>query len=94
MTGKQILKNNDIPNRPEINGQNKCFFTLKDQKDNFANNTQARLINPAKNELKRISKVILDKINLEIRKHFGFNQWKNTLNGIDWFNEIQNKKVH
>ena len=94
MAGKQILKNNEILNRIEINGENNCFFTLKDHKDNFANNPQVRLINPAKNELGRISKVILDKINLAIREHFSFNQWKNTQNVIDWFNKIPNKKVH
>ena len=94
MAGKQILKNNEILNRIEINGENNCFFTLKDHKDNFANNPQVRLINPAKNELGRISKVILDKINLAIREHFSFNQWKNTQNVIDWFNEIPDKKVH
>ena len=70
------------------NGENNCFFTLKDHKDNFANNPQVRLIDPAKNELGKISKVILDKINLAIREHFSFNQWKNTQNVIDWFNEI------
>ena len=47
-----------------------------------------------KNELGRISKVILDKINLAIREHFSFNQWKNVQNIIDWFNEIPNKKLH
>ena len=73
MTGKQILKNNEILNREEINGENNCFFTLKDHKDNFANSPQVRLINPAKNELGRISKVILDTINLAIREHFSFN---------------------
>ena len=94
MAGKQILKNSEILNRIEINGENNCFFTLKDHKDNFANNPQVRLINPAKNELGRISKVILDKINLAIREHFSFNQWKNTQNVIDWFNEIPNKKFY
>ena len=74
MAGKQILKSNEILNRVEINGENNCFFTLKDHKDNFANNPQVRLINLAKNELGRISKVILDKINLAIREHFSFNQ--------------------
>ena len=93
MAGKQILKINGILNRVEINGENNCFFTLKDHKDNFANNPQVRLINAAKNELGRISKVILDEINLAIREHFSFNQWKNTQNVIDWFNEISNKKL-
>ena len=93
MVGKRILKNK-ILNRVEINGENNCFFTLKDYKDNFANNPQVRLINPVKNELGRISKLLLDKINLAIREHFSFNQWKNAQNVIDWFNEIPNKKVH
>ena len=78
MPGKQILENNKIRN----NGENDCFFTLKDHKDNFANNPQVRLINPVKNELGRISKVILDKINLAMREHFSSNHWKNTQNVI------------
>ena len=85
MSGKEILKNNEILNRIEINGENNCFFTLKDHKDNFSNNPQVRLIYPAKNDLGRRSKVILDKINLVIREHFSFNQWKNTQNVINWF---------
>ena len=74
MASKQILKSIEILNRIEINEENNCFFTLKDHNDNFANNPQVRLINPAKNELGRISKVILYKINLAIREHFTFNQ--------------------
>ena len=89
MASKKNLKNNKILNRIEINGEKNSFFTLKDHKDNFANNPQVRLINPAKNELE----VILDKINLAIREHFSFNQWKNTQNVIDWFNKIPDKKV-
>ena len=50
MAGKQILKSNEILSRVEINVGNNCLFTLKDHKDNFANNPQVRLINPAKNE--------------------------------------------
>ena len=94
MSGKEILKNNEILNGIEINGENNCFFTLKDHKDNFSNNPQVRLIYPAKNDLGRRSKVILDKISLAIREHFSFNQWKNTQNVINWFKKISNKKVH
>ena len=57
---------------------------IKKNKDNFANNPEVRLINPPKNELGRMSKVLLDKIN----------QSKNTQNVIGWFNKIPNKKVH
>ena len=50
-------------------------------------------MNPANYELGRISKIILDKMNLAIKEHFSFNQWKNTQKVIDWFNEIPDKKV-
>ena len=92
MARRQILKNNEILKRVEINGENNCFFTLKDHKDNFAYNPQVRLIKPAKN-LGRIGKVIQDEINLAIREYFSFNQLKITRNVIDWFNEILNKKI-
>ena len=38
MAGKQILKNNEILKHVEINGENNCFFTLKDHNNNFDNN--------------------------------------------------------
>ena len=36
------------------------------------------MINPAKNELGKISKVILDKINKNIRENLQLDYWKNT----------------
>ena len=83
MVGKQILKKNEILNRVEINGESNCFITLKTKKANFANNAQVRLTNPAKNQLWRMSKVMLDKIKLAIRERF--KQWKNTQKVRDWF---------
>ena len=50
MGSKQILKNNKILNCIEIIGENNCFFTWKDHKDNFANNPQVRLINKLSNK--------------------------------------------
>ena len=46
----------------DINSKNICFITSKDYKENFLNNPTVRLINPAENELGRISKAIIDKI--------------------------------
>ena len=43
----------------EKNGTGNCFITLKDHKENFANKPTVRLINPAKNEIGRLSKSIL-----------------------------------
>ena len=65
----------------ETNEEGNSFITIKDHKENFDNHStinQARLINPAKNELRRIRKLILGKINKKIRRKYELNQWKNT----------------
>ena len=53
-----------------------------------------RLINPAKNEVGRISKVILDKINNKLRDTLQVNQWKSTASVINCFRNIQEKNLH
>ena len=40
-----------------------AFITFKDRKPNLRENPSYRLINPAKNELGKVSKVIIKKIN-------------------------------
>ena len=73
-----------------VNGKQDCFITLKDHKPNFQNNPTVRLLNPAKNELSRISKTILDKINENLYNSLYLNQWKNTQEVIDWLKGIDN----
>ena len=71
-----------------------AFITLKDHKDNFANHPTCRLINPAKSELGKVSKQILDRINSEIRTKTKLNQWKNTKDVTNWFTNIPDKKKY
>ena len=71
----------------EVNGENNSFITLKDHKENFNNNPTVRLV------LGRISKVILDTTNKNIRKAMGLNQWRNPDTVIDWFKGIRNKHL-
>ena len=59
-----------------INKTGNCFVTLKDHKENFSNRPTVRLINPAKNEIGRISKTVLDDINTRLRESLKVNQWK------------------
>ena len=54
------------------------FTTLKYHKTNFENNATATLINPAKNEIGRISKVIFKNINKELQNNLQLQQWNNT----------------
>ena len=93
-SGRKILKDNPIIQRMNVNAENSCFITMKDHKENFANNPTTRLINPAKNELGRISKVILEKITTQVRTKLNLNQWKNTKSVIDWFSKIEDKSNH
>ena len=86
------MENKTALNRVFINGTNSCFITLKDHRANILNNLKTCLLNPANNELGRISKVILAKINLNLRNATKVNQWKNTNDHISWFKCIKNKK--
>ena len=72
----RYAKRADIFDRIEINGAS--LETLKDYKENFFNHPTTRLINPAKDEIGRISKSILDKINICLCKKLKLNEWKNT----------------
>ena len=89
--GKAMLKDHYIA---DTNGENNCFVTLKDHKDNFVNNPTTRLINPAKNELGRISKIVLENANKQLRTSIELNQWKSTSNVIEWFASIKEKSNH
>ena len=91
---RNIATELNIQDRAERMAERQAFITLKDHKDNFENNTTCRLINPAKSEIGRISKQILEKINTTIRNKTTLNQWKNSLSVINWFKNIQNKHQH
>ena len=52
------------------------------------------MINPAKNELGKKRKVILDGMNKNIRENLQLNQWKNASTVIDLFITIQEKHLH
>jgi hypothetical protein len=92
--GVKFAKDKGVFNRMEKNGKNECFITLKDHKPNFQNHPTTRLINPSKNEIGRISKVILDDINKKLKDAIGVNQWKCTGDVIEWFTSIPNKRNH
>ena len=69
------------------------FISLKDHKENFKNNPKCRLINPAKSDSGKISKLILDKVNTRLRTILNVNQWRNTQNVLEWFGSIEQKSI-
>ena len=72
--------------------KSESYVTVKDHKDDFDSNPSFRLINPAKSDIGRVSKQLLDEINQELLPCIEVNQWKNTHSVIDWFKSINNKE--
>ena len=92
MEAKIIDKSYKLAERIDHLPKPETLITLKDHKDNFLNKPSCCLINPTENQLGRISKKIIEQSNQEILKKTDVNQWKNTSNIINWFNNIENKK--
>ena len=80
-----------LERRIEAHGENKAFITLKDHKENFRDRPKCRLINPAKSQIGKISKQILEQLNKKIREKAGLQQWRSTAEALDWFNAITHK---
>ena len=85
---KAIATKLHLDDRINITAKREAFITFKDHKPNFVKNPTCRLINPAKAEVGKISKQLLDRINLEL------NEWKNTKAALSWFNNIQHKDMY
>ena len=80
-----------LQSKVECYAERDAFITLKDHKDNFANNPKCRLINPAKSEIGLISKQHLEEIISDVKQKLSVNQWRQTSAVIQWFKAIENK---
>ena len=61
-------------------------------KNDFVSRRPVRLINPSKTEIGRISKVILDRVNGEIRNKLNLPQWRSTNDAISWFKNLEDNQ--
>ncbi len=89
---KNIADNLDLSDRIDTTANTQSFITLKDHKPNFGNKPTCRLINPCKSEIGKISKQILERVNNKIIKSTKLNQWKNTDEVLNWYNNVSNKQ--
>ena len=69
-----IAHNLKLEDRIESFPPRDAFITLRITKKTFCNHPKCRLINPAKSEIGKISKQLLDSINVSVRKQSGLNQ--------------------
>ena len=91
---RDISHQHSISNRIDIMSKPNAFVTLKDHKENSPAKMKCRLINPAKSNLGKVSKAILDRINSNIRTKINVDQWKNSHPVIEWFKTIHDKPNH
>ena len=89
---KNLSRKRNIENHLPSTKLNPAFITIKDHKENFTNNAKCRLINPTKPEIGKVSKNIVDKMNVSIRCKADVNQWRSTKEVIRWFNNLEDKK--
>ena len=90
---KQIAEDLNIANRSETMARKDAYITLKDHKENFQQSTPCRLINPAKSDIGRVSKSIMERIVQTVRSELNINSWKNTTAVIEWFRRLENKST-
>ena len=72
---KKIAKSYKIDDKVDQISEQQCFITVKDHKEDFRTNPKYRLINPTKNEMGKLSKNILDRINTDLKGQLAVNQW-------------------
>ena len=81
-----------IADRMETMARKEAFLTLKDHKGNFDAKLPCRLIDPAKSEMEKVSKQILDAINQDLRRKLRLTVWRNATEVVGWFKNIMDKE--
>ena len=71
---KTITTELNLADRINITDEREAFITLKDHKPNFKNNPTCRLINPAKSEIGKFSKQLLNRISRNVIESTSVNQ--------------------
>ena len=89
---KKIACSLNLDKKVQCYADRPAFLYIKDHKENFPAVVKCRLINPAKSEIGKISKIILDRVNSVVREKTKVLQWRNTHSVIEWFKGIKNKR--
>ena len=93
MEAKSISTKLEISDRVERITRTPVFVQIKDYKNNFRSNPTCPLINPSKNELGKLSKQLMEKINSDIIEKLQLHQPCNTNTVLKWFNITSSTNV-
>ena len=88
----EIAKELKLEKRMHIHTTSEAFITLKDHKEEFMSRPSFRLINPAKSDVGRVAKQLIEDILNKLRPTLKVQQWRSTKEVIDWFKRIKNGK--
>ena len=87
---KSIAEKLELDDCIECLATTQAFITMKDHKEDFRSKPKCRLINPSKSELGKVSKIILEQINGNLRTKFTRTKpMEKHRKVIDWFTKIQ-----
>ena len=82
-----------IENKMEKITKRSAFISIKDHKNNFPNSIQYRLINPAQNNLSKVTQNIIGKAVTSIKKSSSLNLWMGTNEVLEWYEANKQKGV-
>ena len=92
MEAVKIAKNKKLENKMEIFTPGEAYLAIKDHKPVFPRKISCRLINPAKTDVGKLSRIILQEKVTELRDKLKFNQWKSTNEVQVWFSSLKYTK--
>ena len=83
-----------LGDRMEKMSERKAFFSIKDHKVNFPNNIQCRLINPARNNLGKVTQQIIRSATTSVKAQTNLNLWMGTGEVLKWYEAIKKRGIH
>ena len=85
MECKQHAVDLKIENKMEKITERNAFISIKDHKSNFPNNIQCRLINPARNNLGKVTQRIIRSAVKSIKETTSLHLWMGTNEVLEWY---------
>ena len=83
-----------LGDRMEKMAERKAFISIKDHKANFPNNIQCRLINPARNNLGKVTQQIIRSVVASVKAQTNLNLWMGTGEVLKWYEAIKKRGNH
>ena len=91
---KQRATELQLGDRMDKMAERKAFISMKDHMANFPNNIQCRLMNPARNNLGKVTQQIIRSIVSSVKAQTKLNLWMGTGEVLKWYEAIKIQGTH